>query len=570
MVEEDQHHDDHDDDDHHHCAGSLRGSVHCHNNNSPPNNNNNPSVVASDNTNNYPNLWVLVIGINAEWPDDRCRIGDVALCRAFAQYTANVSWVADADATASHVQFQLTNILQQITETTTTTAVQDALPATLVVYFGGHGLPGRLLCAKPSSTGADGLDEEQGGTRANDGKVETKECDEAMTNNASASDSDCCYLNHCDLMATMEQHLRPCDRVWILLDCCYSGSFVESVEQRRFDKATAANYCVIMSTAPDATAGGAWTLTETWLRAMAFRERITIRQMLSGMRAEIQRVKNNHMCHLIMGDDGIQLDDEFPFRIPSARVAANPHNNTVSSASLPLSERQKVHCSLAELGLFRSYQMPPGSLFWGLWGNDTHLYRGRVLDDDEIPWAEWWSENEGLSDGGGTVGPFVPVEWIDADTYSLIPLGHCFFVRNFEDETTIATTELRTRAQQAARQELQRLAVPSPLVRVHDYRVELLLRSLESAGKRLVTAPEATKDELGLLEFCNKASSNNIWSRGTAVALTDSTTCWEVLTMHLNYNETGDYCLVQCVESGRQFCLPTNCIRTTRGDNEVI
>ena len=288
--------------------------------------------------------------------------------------------VADADATAPYTHQQLVRLLERMQQ-------HDGEAATFVLYFGGHGLPGLF--------GMSEEEEEEDVTTAAGNKT-------AAGRNSSNN-----FYAFSDLVVTLERYLRPQDRVWMLIDCCYSGNFVEALAHREDWKAS--GYCVLMSTAPNRSAGGAWTLTESWIRAMEEEGSddgegavlTTTEQVLCRMRDEMERVKKDSMRVLMIGE-AIRLDAPFPFRIRATAATAACTTQLRDSPPPRLSALQQVQCRFAEQGQFRSYQMPAGSLLWAMWDEDPVLYLAVVLSDDDpcLPWDSTRSEKMRPLDGG--------------------------------------------------------------------------------------------------------------------------------------------------------------------------
>jgi len=568
----------------------------------------------SNNNEDYPkqNLFALVIGVNSEWPDGRCRAGDVALCRALRRLATadnedHVILVADADATAPYTHQQLVRLLERMQ--------QHNGEAAFVLYFGGHGLPGLFGMSEEEEeddgtttfplgddVNVEGAESPPGFGGAGDSSSSSSLSSSSSSSRSSSSSSSSSSGNKraagrsrnnfyafSDLVVTLERYLRPQDRVWMLIDCCYSGNFVEALAHREDWKAAA--YCVLMSTAPNFSAGGAWTLTESWIRAMEEEGSddgegavaLTTEQVLCRMRDEMKRVKNDSMRVLMIGE-AIRLDAPFPFRIRATAATASSTNQLRYSPPPRLSALQQVQCRFAEQGQFRSYQMPAGSLLWAMWDEDPVLYLAVVLSDDDpcLPWDRLVAKKcVDLMEGEGTLGPFVPVRWVEEGTWSLISLSQCFFIDcetnldNIDTTPPSVTKSHRDHAKRAAREELQRMASPSSIPHAAaDYRMDVMLRSFHSAGKTLQSAKDVvgsnTKQQQ-LLEGWDKEASRWLPVAAVEDGLWHSSV--EVLATHLDYQEKGVYCIVAWEATGVQMCLPRVHIRErispTTDDNIV-
>ena len=201
-------------------------------------------------------LCVLIVSVDCdqEWPHDRCRVGDLALARAFRWLTPHVTVLADA--TVAEAQSKLRDVVRGGCSLDDDAHYQ---PRTLVVYYGGHGTREGFVMAPETSSSSRS-------------EVVGSERSETTTTTATTTKKTGYASNrwaHSDFMAILYDGLRPQDRAWLLLDCCYSGNFVERFQQyhdRNNNKNC--NCCVVASTAPNKIAGAAWTLTETWLGVM--------------------------------------------------------------------------------------------------------------------------------------------------------------------------------------------------------------------------------------------------------------------------------------------------------------
>jgi Caspase domain len=514
-------------------------------------------MASSDSaTSTEPQIWVFVVGINNEWPYDRCWKGDIALQQAFRRLTGtNVVFVGDSDATTQHVRTQLHTFLQHMNESRSDGGQQQQ-PVTVMFYFGGHGEQGYFCMAADKHE---------------------------RTTIAESSDNETVWY-HKEIVATLESYLRKGDSVWMLVDCCYSGSFVDAFAEHRHNTLQG-SYCIVMSTHRDKTAGPDWTLTETWIQAMegqlpnvsgSFARDGTTGQVLRSTSGSIRRNKNNEMQTLLIGD-GIHLDDPFPFRIlhssSSTCLQRTSSSNSLrrsppsrcrccwtafrccripSSAREGSFVRQKAQCLFARNGQFRAYDVPAGTRLWAMWEDHTGLYQGKVLEDDHVPWEKMMSGSSLLDEYTGFMGPYVPVHWDIEKTWSIVPFSHCMF-QNVANEAPPPFDRLRSQARLAARAELSR--VTAELLPM-GIAMECMMRSFHSAGKTFMSA----NDVVGGTELLCWDREAKAWATATAETLNDCTV--DVLATHLDHAEQGDYCIVKWTMTGHRSCLPKKHIRS--------
>lgn len=226
--------------------------------------------------------YIFLVGVNDEWSKGRKEIGDIALCRCFRMSVpeSQIVFVRDSEATVYNTQQQLERLLQGI----------QGGPCKVVVYFGGHGKPDGFCMA------------------------------------------DDILCRHRDIVDLIETYLRKGDTCWFLIDCCYSGSFCTSLQQRVVETGgeLKGSYCCLMTTTHDTQAGPEWTLTESWIRAMRgmipshYKDSKTsyvghqwvptTAQVVSFISDEIARVKKDRMTTYICGDS-FRPDESFPFII---------------------------------------------------------------------------------------------------------------------------------------------------------------------------------------------------------------------------------------------------------------
>lgn len=590
-----------------------------------------------------PLVGVFVVGINDEWPHDRCHRGDIALLHhhrrhghghgsgpakpqpaesAAAAAVVTTDFVGDEKATRTRVRSRFTTFLQNLTSTPTSGPRRRRQPVTVVLYFGGHGMPGYFcLAAGDNDTNNDEDEDEEDRCGGDD---ETS-CSAVATQNNSDGihdDDDGDDINdddeanvwyHSDIVKTLETFLTRGDHVWILADCCYSGSFVDvfaaddwngkniTNNNNKNDDWRKASYCILMSTARDSIAGSEWTLTETWIQAMegkfdptthhqlSNQPITTSAQVISAIRKRIQRDKGDEMQVLTVGD-GIRLDDPFPFLIPGNNIDSSTEhekallcqattsttvgwNHFCCSKNKRQSRRnrqkrrrrlycQQAQCLMAKNGQFRSYTVPAGTTVWAVWEDHEVLYQGTVLEDHGVPWEEVIRSNDD-DDGvslrqayAGPLGPFVPIWWNVEQTWSLVPLGQCVTLpMDAKDESSpTVVARVRKQAKLAARQELERvtlLSLPSGMT----IPLDAMLRSFYSAGKSLNDATAV----VGSAELLCREVERKAWFPATAEVT--AFVSMDILVRHLEYSEQGVYCIVRCKATGRRSCLPSTYIR---------
>ena len=153
---------------------------------------------------------VIIVGHCAEFEEGRAESGDKQLEACFQLYGAKrVVFLKDDDCSKDNCQFQL----QQLFHTSSRKG------DTLVCYYGGHG------------------------TKKGFSTIGQK-------------------WSYSDVVSTIEQYFRG-DKVWCLVDCCYSGCFSHHISPT-----TTKSWLSAMSTEATVSAGEAWCMTDTFSKAM--------------------------------------------------------------------------------------------------------------------------------------------------------------------------------------------------------------------------------------------------------------------------------------------------------------
>ena len=153
---------------------------------------------------------VFIVGHCAEFEKGREELGDKQLDACFQLYGARrVVFVKDDECTKENCEFQLQRLLQ------TSSRKGD----TLVFYYGGHG------------------------TKKGFSTIGRK-------------------WRYSDAVDTIEQCFRG-DKVWCLIDCCYSGCFSHHISPT-----TNNSWLCVMSSEATVEAGDEWCMTDTFSKAM--------------------------------------------------------------------------------------------------------------------------------------------------------------------------------------------------------------------------------------------------------------------------------------------------------------
>lgn len=204
---------------------------------------------------------------------------------------------------------------------------------------------------------------------------------------------------------------------------------------------------------------------------------------------------------------------------------------------------QRAQCRMAKCGKFLDYSIPVGTRVWGLWCDDPVLYEGTIMSDRDIPWNHL-DKRHFEKKYPGIVGPYVIVEWCGEDKWTIVPLCH-LFVQESPSETVPSVAEMRDRARIATEQESTLSHTP----------MECLMRSFWSAGKSLRPAEEV----VGSSQLtCFWAEDSELYAAKPGQLSKDDL---NVITSHLCYKESGEYCIVRWDEDGSQSCLPKTFVR---------
>ena len=206
--------------------------------------------------------YAFIIGVNGEWPEQRCTLGDIGLARCLANDCnipkANIIEVYDERATRSNILRALENLLDRRNKNLATQLycslakrrVGEAKSGncfadgeeqhneetdTLLLYYGGHGKRTEFCTTKES---------------INIGGMMHKEP----------------WIKHSEIIDLLERKFTG-GTAWCIIDTCHSGGFGEAVVQR-YNKTSKlnVNYGCIMSVAPYDRAGMEWSMTECLIR----------------------------------------------------------------------------------------------------------------------------------------------------------------------------------------------------------------------------------------------------------------------------------------------------------------
>lgn len=207
---------------------------------------------------------------------------------------------------------------------------------------------------------------------------------------------------------------------------------------------------------------------------------------------------------------------------------------------------QRNQRRMAKCGKYVDYSVACSTRVYGLWADEDVLYEAIVISDRDIQW-KGINKNHFEKRYSGIVGPYVLVEWIDDEEWTIVPLCHLFIPKDSLD-TVPTATELRARAKIMTEQES--ILSRSPM--------ECLLQSFHSAGKTLVPA-ESFPSSAHLSCFWAEDSE---WYDAKPEKLHDDEL--NVLSSHLCYKERGAYCIVRWDEDGSKSCLPMKFVRRKR------
>ena len=171
-------------------------------------------------------MWyACIIGCNEEWCEQRPELGDIGLAKCLRTILPkqNLLQLYDEYATRSSILSSLERLLDHRNENR-----MEGTEDSLLFYYGGHGLPSQFC-----------------------------------TSTASGEPQ----IRHCDIIELLERKFHS-GVAWIILDCCYSGSFGEAVlEHKVKEKKLNLKYGCIMSVPPNDKAGMEWTMTEVFIKA---------------------------------------------------------------------------------------------------------------------------------------------------------------------------------------------------------------------------------------------------------------------------------------------------------------
>lgn len=190
--------------------------------------------------------YAFIVGVNQDWPEQRCSHGDIGLARCLrGQHVQlprdHLVEVYDERATRSNILRSLDRLLdlrrrnnKRLSQRTIARKKED-LDDTLLFYYGGHGKH-REFCT--------------GNQSVKNGELHTEP-----------------WLKHSDIIELLERKFKG-GTVWCIIDCCHSGGFGQAVVQKYRDATYLnVNYGCIMSVPPTDEAGLEWTMTECLIRA---------------------------------------------------------------------------------------------------------------------------------------------------------------------------------------------------------------------------------------------------------------------------------------------------------------
>eukprot|EP00984_Skeletonema_dohrnii_P037065 scaffold38710_cov200-Skeletonema_dohrnii-CCMP3373.AAC.3 len=169
--------------------------------------------------------YACIIGCNDEWCEQRPSLGDIGLAKCLSNFIPkqNLLQLYDEYATRSSILSSLERLLDRRNENR-----DEDTEDSLLFYYGGHGIRTQFC------------------THTGSGEPQIK---------------------HSDIIELLERKFHS-GVAWIILDCCYSGSFGEAVlEHRAKANKLTVKYGCIMSVAPDDKAGMEWTMTEFLIKA---------------------------------------------------------------------------------------------------------------------------------------------------------------------------------------------------------------------------------------------------------------------------------------------------------------
>ena len=192
------------------------------------------------------NHYAFIVGVNQEWPEERCDLGDIGLSRCLRDHCKlpndNLVEVYDDMATRSNVLMALDSLLDHRNENLakkqahTNNGESSSSSDVLLFYYGGHGKRTAFCSQKHCVV---------------NGKLHTQP-----------------WIEHLEIINMFETKFKG-GTVLCIIDTCHSGGFGEAVFQRYVDnnKSLNVNYGCIMSVPPDDNAGMEWSMSEAFIRA---------------------------------------------------------------------------------------------------------------------------------------------------------------------------------------------------------------------------------------------------------------------------------------------------------------
>ncbi|KAL7543825.1 hypothetical protein ACHAXR_013218 [Thalassiosira sp. AJA248-18] len=194
--------------------------------------------------------YAFIVGVNQDWPEQRCSHGDIGLARCLSNQChlpkENLAEVYDERATRSNILRSLENLMDRRNEQLARRKNHNSSAGsdgeqhhdeidTLLFYYGGHGKH-REFCTQTQSI--------------NNGAIQKEP-----------------WLKHSEIVDLLERKFNG-GVAWCVIDCCHSGGFGEAVVQRYHRvKSLNVNYGCIMSVPPAAIAGLEWSMSECFIRA---------------------------------------------------------------------------------------------------------------------------------------------------------------------------------------------------------------------------------------------------------------------------------------------------------------
>ena len=234
--------------------------------------------------------WAFIIGHCEEWPEDRTTLGDHFLFQCFANYTTTANQKRTVYVTNQHCRKQ--NCQKQLQRLLTLAQVQPN--DTLVFYYGGHG----------SETGLKLIEEE---------------------------------WDYEEIIRQIEDQFLG-NKVWMLLDCCYSGACVRYLPPPKNEKdpkqvAASKSYLCLMSTHGDTEASDlAWAITDPFTKAMVCNNSSLTTQDVIDIMCDHHTVYKGDWFQAVLypatPDNVIDPILPFPFRIPTDNYD-NRKNNMI-------------------------------------------------------------------------------------------------------------------------------------------------------------------------------------------------------------------------------------------------